>query len=96
MTPNTSPIDATPTWAAVLPILLEGFAHGHSEGRVAALSELRRLAAVADGFIDALRNIQRYDSRLDEIEAAPNGDDYNALHALALGGAYVDPDNLAR
>ena len=93
---NTSPIDVTPTWAAVLPILLEGFAHGNNDGRAAALSELRRLAAIADGHLDALRNIQRYDSRLEEIEAAPNGDDYNALHALALGGAYEDPDNLAR
>jgi hypothetical protein len=36
-------------------------------------------------------NVQRYMDALDALEIPPNGDDANALHALALGGPYTAP-----
>lgn len=50
------PIDATPTWTTVLPILVEVAANGTTlEGRDAAWTELRRLAAIADAVIENLK-----------------------------------------
>lgn len=49
-------IDITPTWTAVLPILVEVAANGETpEGRDAAWTELRRLAAIADAVIENLK-----------------------------------------
>lgn len=49
-------IDVTPTWTAVLPILVEAAANGETpEGRDAAWTELRRLAAIADETLPRLQ-----------------------------------------
>lgn len=41
-------IDATPTWAAILPILCAALENGTDEGRRIARAELQRMAALAD------------------------------------------------
>ena len=41
-------IDITPTWEAVLPLLLAAFEDGTPEGRRMAREELRRMASIAD------------------------------------------------
>ena len=46
--PEAIKIDVTPTWSAVLPLLLAGMEHGTNEARDAAKIELRRMAAAAD------------------------------------------------
>ncbi len=43
-------IDATPTWAAILPILLAVLEDGDAEGRKMARAELRRMADAADAY----------------------------------------------
>lgn len=40
---------------------------------------------------DAAANCARYMDALDDLEIPPNGDDCNALYALALGGDYQPP-----
>lgn len=40
---------------------------------------------------DRLENCRRYDERMDELELAPNGDDYNALRDMLSGGPYRSP-----
>lgn len=47
-TKTTSPIEATPTWSGVLPILIAGLQNGDSEAREAAIQELRNMAKAAD------------------------------------------------
>lgn len=45
-------IDATPTWRAVLPLLVEAAANGDtSEARANAMLELQRMADIADAAI---------------------------------------------
>lgn len=41
-------IDVTPTWRAILPILLMGYENANAEGRQIALEELQRMADLAD------------------------------------------------
>ena len=41
-------IDCTPTWAAILPILLLALEQGTEAGKSAAREELTRMAAIAD------------------------------------------------
>lgn len=41
-------IDLTPTWSAILPLLLEGFENGTPESRGFAIEELKRMALLAD------------------------------------------------
>lgn len=41
-------IDITPTWVAILPILLAAIEDGTKEGRAIAKDELKRLASIAD------------------------------------------------
>lgn len=43
-------IDATPTWAAILPILILGIESGNETGRATAKAELLRMAEAADKF----------------------------------------------
>ena len=43
-------IDITPTWSAILPVLILGLTHGTAEGRRAAQIELARMAQAADAF----------------------------------------------
>ena len=41
-------IDCTPTWAAILPILLLALEEGGETGKRAAREEITRMAAIAD------------------------------------------------
>lgn len=45
-------IDLTPTWAAVLPILLAAVEDGTAEGRKIAREELARMAGFADKYVE--------------------------------------------
>lgn len=49
-------IDLTPTWAGILPALLAVIQDGNSEGKRQAEIELRRLAQVADKFVEQFPN----------------------------------------
>lgn len=49
-TKTTTPIEATPTWSGVLPLLIAGLQGGDSEAREAALKELRSMAKAADSW----------------------------------------------
>lgn len=42
-----------PTWEAVLPIYLMAYENGEHKGRAAALSELQRMAKLADLYLAA-------------------------------------------
>jgi hypothetical protein len=46
-------IDMTPTWAAILPMLLAAYEDGTPKGRKIALEELQRMAAICDRAVDA-------------------------------------------
>lgn len=53
-------IDLTPTWAGVLPMLVEVAANGTSlSGRMAAMGELKRLAQITDRQIAAQNEISK-------------------------------------
>jgi len=45
-------IDATPTWRAILPIIITGLQHGTPKGQQIAREELYRLAGIADAYIE--------------------------------------------
>lgn len=47
-TKDTSPIEATPTWSGVLPLLIAALQDGTEEARDTATQELRRMAKAAD------------------------------------------------
>jgi ribosome modulation factor len=90
--PAVETIDMTPTWAAIVPVLLAAMEHGTDKGRDAARIELTRMAALADE-----RN--QFATRLAALEAtAPprlmmsgdlmRYDDPAALWAIAAGTAY--------
>lgn len=49
-TKTTSPIEATPTWSGVLPILIAALQDGTDQGRDLATKELRRMAKAADSW----------------------------------------------
>lgn len=49
--PDTDPIDATPKWSQVLPLLIMGLEHGSEEGKRVARKELERMARLADAFV---------------------------------------------
>lgn len=44
-------IDCTPTWRAILPLLLTGYTEGTDKGRQIAIEELNRMADLADRFV---------------------------------------------
>jgi hypothetical protein len=44
----------------------------------------------------ALLNVKRYDQRLNDLEIAPNGDDYNEILRLLAGGVYEPPVTTGR
>ena len=48
-------IDATPTWEAVVPLLMAVIENGTFEGRAAAEQELRRMAKLADLYVASCR-----------------------------------------
>ena len=62
-------VDMTPTWAAVLPILMAGLEYGDDEGRKAARSELVRMAGAADKFNAQAGTIEYLRERLTRTEA---------------------------
>ena len=43
-------LDMTPTWSAVLPILILSIREGNAKGREIAIKELTRMAEAADAF----------------------------------------------
>ena len=47
-TTTTRYVDVTPTWAAILPVLLHVIKNGSVEGRRMATEELQRMAEAAD------------------------------------------------
>lgn len=81
----TEYVDATPTWRGILPLLVEAATQGTtSEGRGLAMSELERLADMADNpsehvralcvalqsFADVARRREEYASLVDKADEA--------------------------
>lgn len=48
-------IDVTPTWEGILPTLLVLLENGNSKGRETARAELKRMAKLADCYVETLR-----------------------------------------
>jgi hypothetical protein len=48
--PAVRTIDVTPTWRAIVPILLMGIENGNADGRKIAMEEIYRMADAADAF----------------------------------------------
>ena len=46
-------VDLTPTWQGILPALLNLLQSDNPKSRQVAESELRRMAGLADGFVEA-------------------------------------------
>lgn len=44
-------IDLTPTWSEILPTLLLIYTDATAEGRAGALTELKRMAEIADAYV---------------------------------------------
>lgn len=84
-------VDLTPTWSAVLPIIVRGLRSDNEASRENALAELANMALAADRWNTRLALVDRYNAALNEQEIAPNGDDYNALLDLLAGGEYRAP-----
>lgn len=61
-------IDATPTWAGLMPALIALIENGTAEGRATAIAEITRLAHAADTYIAA-----------DKAAADQRGDKYRAI-----------------
>jgi hypothetical protein len=56
----TKTVDLTPTWSGILPALLAVIANGETvEARKAAEAELRRMAAIADKYVELGREANR-------------------------------------
>ena len=52
---TTKTVDLTPTWQGILPALLNLLQSDNPKSRQLAESELRRMAGLADGYIESLR-----------------------------------------
>ena len=50
---TTKTVDLTPTWQGILPALLTLLQSDNPKSRQVAESELRRMAGLADGFVEA-------------------------------------------
>ena len=61
-------INATPTWAGLMPALIDMIENGTAEGRAIAIAEITRLAHAADTYIAA-----------DKAAADQRGDKYRAI-----------------
>jgi len=48
-------VDVTPTWQGILPALLTLLQSDNPKSRQVAESELRRMAGLADGFVESQR-----------------------------------------
>lgn len=44
-------IDMTPTWADIVPLLLEVMERGNATGRAEARAEIMRMATIADAYV---------------------------------------------
>lgn len=51
--PTPLTIDLTPTWSAIVPMLVMGLESGSSVARQAAMTELERMAKLADAYVAA-------------------------------------------
>lgn len=76
-------IEMTPTWGAILPVLLAAMEHGTDKGRDSARVELTRMAELADE-----RNI--FAKRLEGVRA-----DVEAFHAVKGIRAWAADENVA-
>jgi hypothetical protein len=80
-------VDITPTWAAVLPVLLLGYEQGNATGRAIARDELGRMADLADRYVAAEKESnaaakaarERFES---DLAAAPQPGDFPDVAAL--------------
>lgn len=52
---TTKAVDLTPTWQGILPALLNLLQSDNLKSRQLAESELRRMAGLADGYIESLK-----------------------------------------
>jgi hypothetical protein len=50
-------IDLTPAWSAILPILLEAARTPDNKGYEAAMSELKRMAEIADLYVASQKEV---------------------------------------
>ncbi len=58
----TQAVNVTPTWSAVLPMLIMAIENGPSEGSYHAIQELRRMAEIADNWNEeAKKNSEVHD-----------------------------------
>ncbi|QOC54175.1 hypothetical protein [Caulobacter vibrioides] len=89
-------VDLTPTWAGLLPVLVELAHEGNGTARPLARQELERMAQAADRWNARMALVERYNTALNLKEITPNGDDYNELMSLLDGGAYVEPEEAGR
>ena len=49
---TTQTVDLTPTWQGILPVLLTLLQSDNPQSRAIAESELRRMAGLADGYVE--------------------------------------------
>lgn len=56
--PKVETIDLTPTWEAILPVLLAVITDGTPKGRTEAEAELRRMARIADAYVAASKEAE--------------------------------------
>lgn len=49
---TTRTLDITPTWSAILPVLILALEQGNEEGKHAAREELARMAKIADAHVE--------------------------------------------
>ena len=52
---TTQTVDLTPTWQGILPALLNLLQSDNPKSRQLAESELRRMAGLAEGYIESLK-----------------------------------------
>jgi hypothetical protein len=62
---ETRYIDATPTWSAILPALLQALQSGGPRAETAAREELQRMARLADLWVSHVQELPR-DSSADD------------------------------
>lgn len=73
-------IDMTPTWAALMPILLAAVEDGTEEGKRIARAELTRLAHTVDAMNERAKGMQPLDVKAD---GEPN------FHTLIHGSRWI-------
>lgn len=57
MTTEIKTIDVTPTWSAILPMLIMVLQDGTPQGQAEATAELRRMAQLADRYVAAQQEL---------------------------------------